>query len=93
MFNILGFGVEVSFKESAVKVYEGKTNLEMRSDTGFTKLEDPPPPKIGDVSTNNLEPLLYSRVPRRISFIPGQEGGQRQQSYLEGMMSDQPIFT
>ncbi|XP_073387207.1 uncharacterized protein [Physcomitrium patens] len=76
-----------SSKESAVKDSKGKIGLKMRLDTGSTKFEYPPPPKIQDVSTDNLEPLPYSRVPRRISFIPGQEGGQRKQSYLEGIQS------
>ncbi|XP_073387211.1 uncharacterized protein [Physcomitrium patens] len=82
-----GFNVEGSSKESAVKDSKGKIGLKMRLDTGSTKFEYPPPPKIQDVSTDNLEPLPYSRVPRRISFIPGQEGGQRKQSYLEGIQS------
>lgn len=34
-----------------------------------------------------MEALPYSRAPRRISFLPGQEGGERRESYLEGKIT------
>lgn len=81
-----------SFTESATKGSKEKVAYEQYSDTGSLKAQDPPPPKIQDVTGDNLEALPYSRAPRRISFLPGQEGGERRESYLEGTIYNQPAF-
>lgn len=73
-----------TFTESASKGSKEKVTYELYSDTGSSKAKDPPPPEIQDITGDNLEALPYSRAPRRISFLPGQEGGERRESYLEG---------
>ena len=66
--------------------------MELYSDTGSSKSHDPPPPEIQDVTNESSEALPYSRSTRRISFLPGQEGGERRESYLEGMISNHPAL-
>ena len=71
-----------------------KLGADPYSDTGSSKVQDPPPPKIQDVTEDPtaLEALPYSRTSRRVSFLPGQEGGERRASYLEGTICNQPAL-
>lgn len=86
-----GFDVERSFTESLSKGSKGKVGVELDSvDSGSSTAQDPPPPRIEDVTGDNLEALPYSRTARRISFLPGQEGGERRESYLEGTLRNHP---
>ena len=85
--NFTGADDERTFEESFYKnAGKGKAGMDPPVDT--CNMEnvtcDPPPPKIQDVTAEDTVPVTYVGAQRRISFIPGQEGGQRRQSYLDG---------
>lgn len=71
-------------RSSAVDAGKGKGELE--SHTGKCKKQacEPPPPHVQEVTPEDMLPVTYVGVQKRISFIPGQEGGQRRKSYIEG---------